>query len=92
MLESMGMVESRRRVGTTVRPADKLFHQTLLEASGDEMFRALTGVVAEMLTGRTPQGMMPENRCMAAIALHGEVARAILDEAASSVVDDPREP
>ncbi len=87
--------------------ADKLFHQTLLEATGNEMFRALTGVVGEVLTGRTQHGMMPENPNLAAIALHDEVARAIrmgeakmaehamraiLDEAASAVVDDPREP
>ena len=40
--------------------ADKIFHHTLLEASGNEMFRALNGVVAEVLTGRTHHGMMPE--------------------------------
>ena len=40
--------------------ADKVFHRTLLEASGNEMFRALNGVVAEVLTGRTHHGMMPE--------------------------------
>ena len=28
--------------------ADKVFHRTLLEASGNEMFRALNGVVAEV--------------------------------------------
>jgi DNA-binding FadR family transcriptional regulator len=179
VLESMGMVESRRRVGITVRPAeawnvfdpmlirwrldvgdrtallvslselrlgfepaaaalaarratphqcrvmasavsdmvvhgrsgdldayllaDKLFHQTLLEASGNEMFRALTGVVDEVLTGRTQHGMMPLKPKLAAIALHDEVARAIrmgeeqraeqamraiIDEAVSAVVDE----
>lgn len=39
--------------------ADKVFHRTLLEASGNEMFRALNDVVAEVLTGRTHHGMMP---------------------------------
>ena len=83
--------------------ADKLFHQTLLAASGNEMFRALTGVVDEVLTGRTQHGMMPEKPNIVAIALHDEVARAIrmgedaqaehamraiIDEAASAVVDD----
>lgn len=88
--------------------ADKLFHQTLLEASGNEMFRALNGVVAEVLTGRTHHGMMPEKPNMAAIALHDEVARAIrmgerdqaeramraiIDESASAIVEDaPRPP
>src|SRR6187431_2627407 len=153
VLESMGMVESRRRVGITIQPADKwnvfdprlirwrlgagdraaqlvslselrrgfepaaaalaarradphqcrilaaavsdmvvhgrsgdlesylladnIFHRTLLEASGNEMFRALTDVVAEVLSGRTHHGMMPERPNTAAIALHDEVARAI---------------
>jgi DNA-binding FadR family transcriptional regulator len=83
--------------------ADKVFHRTLLEASGNEMFRALYGVVAEVLAGRTHHNMMPENPNPAAIALHDEVARAvrlrdeagaeqamraIIDEAAAAVADD----
>src|SRR5690349_12433324 len=36
--------------------ADNIFHRTLLEASGNEMFRALTDVVAEVLSGRTHHG------------------------------------
>lgn len=65
--------------------ADKLFHRTMLEASGNEMFRALNGVVAEVLTGRTHHGMMPGTPNPAAINLHDEVARAIRmrDEAAA---------
>ncbi len=57
--------------------ADKVFHRTLLEASGNEMFRALNDVVAEVLTGRTHHGMMPERPNPAAIELHDQVARAI---------------
>jgi DNA-binding FadR family transcriptional regulator len=57
--------------------ADKIFHQTLLEASGNEMFRALNGVVAEVLAGRTHHGMMPDEPNPAAIELHDQVARAI---------------
>jgi DNA-binding FadR family transcriptional regulator len=83
--------------------ADKIFHQTLLEASGNEMFRALNGVVAEVLTGRTHHGMMPATPNPAAIDLHDEVARAIrmrdeaaaeramraiIDEAASAVAEE----
>lgn len=83
--------------------ADRVFHQTLLEASGNEMFRALNGVVDEVLTGRTHHGMMPATPNPAAIALHDEVARAIrmgdaaaaehamraiIDEAASAVDDE----
>ena len=83
--------------------ADKIFHQTLLEASGNEMFRALNGVVAEVLAGRTHHGMMPATPNPAAIELHDEVARAvrmrdeaaaeramraIIDEAASAVAEE----
>jgi DNA-binding FadR family transcriptional regulator len=83
--------------------ADKIFHQTLLEASGNEMFRALNGVIAEILTGRTHHGMMPETPNPAAIELHDAVARAIrlrdeaaaeramraiIDEAASAVAEE----
>lgn len=75
--------------------ADKVFHRTLLEASGNEMFRALNGVVAEVLTGRTHHGMMPEKPNPVAIALHDEVARAIRlrDEGAAeramrSIIDE----
>lgn len=57
--------------------ADKVFHRALLEASGNEMFRALNGVVAEVLAGRTHHGMMPQRPNPAAIALHDDVARAI---------------
>ena len=65
--------------------ADKVFHRTLLEASGNEMFRALYDVVAEVLTGRTHHGMMPAHPNPAAIELHDEVARAVRlrDEAAA---------
>ena len=77
--------------------ADKIFHQTLLEASGNEMFRALNGVVAEILTGRTHHGLMPETPNPIAIALHDEVARAIRlrDEAGAeramrSIIDEAK--
>jgi len=83
--------------------ADKVFHRTLLEASGNEMFRALNAVVSEVLTGRTHHGMMPDEPNPVAIALHDEVARAIrlrdeagaeramraiIDEAKAAVADD----
>jgi DNA-binding FadR family transcriptional regulator len=57
--------------------ADALFHRTLLEASGNEMLRALADVVEEVLRGRTHHGMMPDRPKPEAIALHDEVARAI---------------
>lgn len=57
--------------------ADALFHRTLLEASGNEMLRALAGLVEEVLDGRTRHEMMPARPNPEAIALHDEVARAI---------------
>jgi DNA-binding FadR family transcriptional regulator len=78
--------------------ADKIFHRTLLEASGNEMFRALNGVVSEVLSGRTHHGMMPDTPNPAAIELHDEVARAIRmkDEAAAeramrAIIDEAAE-
>lgn len=57
--------------------ADQAFHRTLLEASGNEMFATLSGLVAEALEGRTQHRMMPAHPNTAAIDLHDEVARAI---------------
>jgi DNA-binding FadR family transcriptional regulator len=86
--------------------ADKIFHQTMLDASGNEMFRALNGVVSEVLAGRTHH-RMPATPNPAAIELHDEVARAIrlrdeagaeramraiIDEAASAVAEELSEP
>ena len=57
--------------------ADVTFHRTLLEASGNEMFRALGDVVAEVLAGRTHHGLMPDRPNPEAIGLHDTVARAV---------------
>lgn len=57
--------------------ADVLFHRTLLEASGNEMFAALTDVVAEVLAGRIQHHMMPARPEPAAIRWHAEVAQAV---------------
>lgn len=57
--------------------ADIRFHSTLLTASGNEMLAALSGVIAEVLTGRTHHHLMPATPNPAAIRLHGDVAQAI---------------
>lgn len=57
--------------------ADQEFHTALLEASGNEMFAALVDVVAEVLSGRTQHGMMPDHPNPRAVVLHDEVARAV---------------
>jgi DNA-binding FadR family transcriptional regulator len=87
--------------------ADTVFHRALLEASGNEMLRALAGVVEEVLSGRTHHGMMPARPNPEAIALHDEVARAvrlgdarsaeramraIIEEAAAALREESAEP
>jgi DNA-binding FadR family transcriptional regulator len=82
--------------------ADQLFHKTLLEASGNDMFAALSGLVAGALEGRTHHDLMPSRPNTEAIDLHDEVARtvrhgdaaaaetamrAIIDEAAAAVTE-----
>ncbi|MEO6411142.1 MAG: FadR/GntR family transcriptional regulator [Pedococcus sp.] len=57
--------------------ADKDFHRTMLEASGNEMLASLSTVVAEVLSGRTHHDLMPRTPNPAAIRLHGDVAQAI---------------
>lgn len=56
---------------------DITFHQTLLQASGNELFASLGEVVAAVLTGRTQHHLMPEHPEPAAIRLHADVAEAI---------------
>ncbi|MEU4226592.1 FCD domain-containing protein [Nonomuraea sp. NPDC026600] len=57
--------------------ADILFHRTLLEASGNDMFGGLSTVVAEVLAGRTHHRLMPAFPEPAAIRRHAEVAQAV---------------
>lgn len=57
--------------------ADKVFHATMLAASGNEMLSALSTVVAEVLAGRTHHQLMPHTPNPAAIRLHADVAQAI---------------
>lgn len=71
---------------------DIRFHAGILRASGNEMFAALTDVVAEVLTGRTHHGLMPPQPRPEALAGHEAVARAVRDadpaaaEAAMTVI------
>lgn len=57
--------------------ADIRFHRTLLEATGNEMMSALSGVVAAVLTGRTHHHLMPAKPEPAAIRWHADVAQAV---------------
>ncbi len=56
---------------------DITFHRVLLEASGNEMFASLSGVVAEVLAGRTEHDLMPTRPEPAAVRLHVDVAEAV---------------
>ncbi len=67
------------------------FHALLLLASGNEMFFALQDVVAEVLSGRTHQGLMPSNPREHALASHELVAAAVASgdgETAENVMRD----
>ncbi|MBV2364688.1 FadR/GntR family transcriptional regulator [Streptomonospora nanhaiensis] len=53
------------------------FHRRILELSRNEMFAGLSGVVAEVLTGRTEYDLMPNLPRPEALRLHTHVAEAI---------------
>lgn len=57
--------------------ADQVFHATLLQATGNEMFAALSPLVDEVLAGRTHHDLMPADPEPQAIEWHAEVADAV---------------
>ncbi len=59
--------------------ADTRFHTLLMEASGNEMFAALTPTMLSVLHGRTRYGMQPEEPAAEALAAHTSLAKAIAD-------------
>lgn len=88
---------------TAYLEADVRFHEAMLAATGNEMLAALTGVIAEVLAGRTHHDLMPARPNPVAIRLHADVAqaiqsgdavaaeeamRAIIDEAAQAMLGD----
>lgn len=56
---------------------DVQFHTLLLTCGGNEMFAALAGSVAEVLTGRTRLGLTPAHPAHSAVTNHEELGRAI---------------
>ncbi|MBD5785118.1 FadR family transcriptional regulator [Cellulosimicrobium terreum] len=56
---------------------DIRMHEVLLRSSGNEMFGALAGVVAAVLSGRTHLGLMPASPVPEALDQHEAVARAV---------------
>lgn len=53
------------------------FHSLVLRATRNEMFAALTDVVAEVLAGRTHHGLMPAAPKQEALDAHDQVAQAV---------------
>ncbi|MBC9936055.1 MULTISPECIES: FadR/GntR family transcriptional regulator [unclassified Leucobacter] len=63
---------------------DIAFHRLVLAASGNEMFAQLDSVIAEVLTARTEQGLMPHHPHEEALELHVRVAEAIWSQDAAA--------
>ncbi|WP_129336469.1 FadR/GntR family transcriptional regulator [Cellulomonas endophytica] len=57
--------------------ADVAYHALLLEASGNALLAALTGPVAEVLSGRSGLGLMPASPVPGALDDHEATARAV---------------
>lgn len=83
--ERSSLVELNERMVATGRSGDleaflRLdveFHRRILQMSGNEMFAGLTGVVSEVLTGRTEYHLMPRQPRPEALNLHTHVAEAV---------------
>lgn len=74
--------EELRRLGEAGRledflTADVEFHALLLRESGNSMFAALEGVIAEVLAGRTHAGLMPFHPRPEALDAHQGLADAV---------------
>ncbi len=74
------------------------FHATLLSSSGNEMFAALSSLIAAVLQGRTELGLMPEQPKPEALDGHDAVARAVFEgdplaarAAMQGIIDEVRE-
>lgn len=67
------------------------FHALLLRAGGNEMFAALTEVVAVVLRGRTTLGLMPRKPVAKALDLHEAVAAAVAEGRREDAEDAMRE-
>lgn len=89
LVDTAAALEFAGRTGDPVAflALDLAFHRAVLAHSGNEMFAALDGAVAAVLTGRTERALVPADPELRALALHVEVARAIRagDPAAAEV-------
>ncbi|SNR38182.1 transcriptional regulator, GntR family [Haloechinothrix alba] len=70
---------------------DIAYHTLVLTSSGNEMFAALTDVIAVVLRGRISLGLMPRHPVAEALDLHEAVARAIAARRPADAEDAMRE-
>lgn len=89
MLRMSGLIYEAEESGDIrfVLENDIAFHQLLLAASQNEMFTALSSLVAEVLTGRAKHNLMPERPKPEAIRLHYLAAKAIAEGDAQTAED-----
>lgn len=80
--ELAGLAAELRRLGEAGEleaflEVDIAFHRLLLHSCGNEMFKALDGMIAEVLSSRTRQGLMPFRPRPEALQAHEDVAAAV---------------
>lgn len=80
--ELLPLAAEMRRTGETGQLPEFLrhdieFHRHILRSSGNELFAALSDLVAVVLQGRTELGMMPSIPKPEALASHEAVAQAV---------------
>lgn len=80
--ELVGLATRMRVLGehgdlTEFLALDIRMHELVLRSSGNELFGALAGVVAAVLSGRTHLGLMPASPVPEALDQHEAVARAV---------------
>ncbi|MDQ4490078.1 FCD domain-containing protein [Sinomonas sp. ASV486] len=100
--ELAGLAAELRRLGEAgdleaFLAADIAFHRLVLHSCGNEMFAALDNMVAEVLTSRTRQGLMPFHPRPEALDAHEAVASAVAggnaaaaEESMHSVISEVR--
>ena len=70
--------------------ADLEFHALMLEASGNEMFVALTSPIMDIMSGRALYGIMPDDPHVGTMQIHIDLAQAIASGDADAAEDASR--
>lgn len=70
---------------------DIVYHQLILDLSGNEMFANLKDLIAEILVGRTHHGLMPQFPHEHALQLHVDIAQAVQRREADAAAHAMRE-